>query len=282
MKLVELRTIFEHELHSMYDVDEVRQHFAALCSLYFKYSSVEVVLRLQETILEVDSNLFINDLNRLKKNVPIQYIIGKTDFAGIQLNVNHKVLIPRPETEELVHWILTTFTNNESLRVLDICTGSGCIALALKKARPNWCISAWDIDEDALFVAQQNAKDNKLLVDFHQQDVFSKNLPKNTWDIIVSNPPYVPEALKKTTQPHVIKHEPLHAIFVPDENPLYFYECISQYAIQQLTQQGNLFFEGHAPFMDSVKNILQQKGFSDIVLRNDFRANPRFIHACKP
>lgn len=282
MKLVELRNIFEHELRSMYDVDEVRQHFAALCSLYFNYSSVEVVLRLQETILEVDSNRFINDLNRLKKNVPIQYIIGKTDFAGIQLNVNHKVLIPRPETEELVHWILTTFTNNESLRVLDICTGSGCIALALKKARPNWCISAWDIDEDALFVAQQNANDNKLLVDFHQQDVFSKNLPKNTWDIIVSNPPYVPEALKKTTQPHVIEHEPLHAIFVPDENPLYFYECIGQYAIQQLTQQGNLFFEGHAPFMDSVKNILQHKGFSDIVLRNDFRANPRFIHACKP
>ena len=282
MKLVELRTIFEHELHSIYEVDEVRQHFAALCELYFKYSSAEVVLRLQESISEADSKRFRNDLDRLKKNVPIQYIVGNIAFAGVQLHVNHKVLIPRPETEELVHFILTTLTKNDSLRVLDICTGSGCIALALKKARPNWRISAWDFDEDALCVAQQNANDNKLLVDFQKWDVFSKNLPKKKWDIIVSNPPYVPEVLKKTTQPHVIEHEPLHAIFVPDENPLYFYERISQYAVQQLTQQGNLFFEGHASFMESVKNILQHAGFSDIVLRNDFRANPRFIHACKP
>lgn len=180
MKLVELRTIFEHELHSIYEVDEVRQHFAALCELYFKYSSAEVVLRLQESISEADSKRFRNDLDRLKKNVPIQYIVGNIAFAGVQLHVNHKVLIPRPETEELVHFILTTLTKNDSLRVLDICTGSGCIALALKKARPNWRISAWDFDEDALCVAQQNANDNKLLVDFQKWDVFSKNLPKKS------------------------------------------------------------------------------------------------------
>ena len=281
MKLIELRTIFEHELHSIYKVDEVRHHFAALCYLYFRYSPAEVVLRLQESVSDVDSKRFRNDLDRLKKNTPIQYVLGEVVFGGVQLKVNHKVLIPRPETEELVHWILSTFSNNDALQVLDICTGSGCIPLALKKARPNWHISAWDFDEDALVVAQQNANENKLSVDFQKLDVFSKNLPAKKWDIIVSNPPYVPEALKKITQPHVIEHEPLKAIFVPDENPLCFYERICQYAIQHLQAQGTLFFEGHTPFMDSVKNILQHEGFSDIVLRNDFRTNPRFIRANK-
>lgn len=281
MKLAELRHIFEQELRLIYDVDEVRQHFALLSESYFGYSPAEVILNLQEPVSVSDELRFKNDLAQLKKNVPIQYIVGKVAFAGLQLHVNPSVLIPRPETEELVHWMLTAITTTKSIQVLDIGTGSGCIALALKKARPNWRISAWDIDTDALRVAQQNAKDNALTIDFHGLDVLSGNLPEKKWDIIVSNPPYVPAALKKTTQPHVLAHEPQHAIFVPDKTPLYFYEQITEYAIQQLKLSGNLFFEGHAPLMESVKILLQQAGFSDIVLRNDFRTNPRFIRATK-
>ena len=281
MKVVDLRNIFEQELQSLYEVDEIRQHFAALCELYFGYSPAEVVLHLQEAVSAADSTRFKNDLLQLKKHIPIQYIIGKVDFAGVRVTVNTSVLIPRPETEELVHWILTSFPKDEPLQVLDIGTGSGCIALALKKARPNWHISAWDIDINALQIAQQNAKDNDLHIDFHQVDSLSKNLPQEKCDIIVSNPPYVPEALKKTTQPHVLEQEPLHAIFVPDNNPLCFYERICDYAVQQLNPSGKLFFEGHTPLMNSVKTLLQQAGFYDIVLRNDFRANPRFIQAIK-
>ena len=281
MKLAELRKIFEQELTPLYERVEARQHFASLCEVYFGYSPATVVLRLQESVSAEDTSTFKHHLAQLKKHVPIQYIIGKVHFASLELTVNNSVLIPRPETEELVHWILTSFPENESLQVLDICTGSGCIALALKKARPNWNVTAWDIDLDALSTAQQNAKNNNVRVDFKQRDVFSKNLPEKKWDIVVSNPPYVPEALQKSTQPQVLMHEPQHAIFVSDKNPLCFYERICDYASQQLSQYGSLFFEGHAPLMESVKRLLQQEGFSDIVLRNDFRANQRFIHASK-
>ena len=281
MKLAELRKIFEQELTPLYERVEAWQHFASLCEVYFGYSPATVVLRLQESVSAEDTSTFKHHLAQLKKHVPIQYIIGKVHFASLELTVNNSVLIPRPETEELVHWILTSFPENESLQVLDICTGSGCIALALKKARPNWNVTAWDIDLDALSTAQQNAKNNNVRVDFKQWDVFSKNLPEKKWDIVVSNPPYVPEALQKSTQPQVLKHEPQHAIFVSDKNPLCFYERICEYASQQLSQYGSLFFEGHAPLMESVKRLLQQEGFSDIVLRNDFRANQRFIHASK-
>ena len=281
MKLVELRNIFEQELRLIYDTNEVRQHFAILCEEYFGYSPTEVVLRLEQTLSIADSNRFKNDLSRLKKHTPIQYIIGKVDFADVLINVNESVLIPRPETEELIHWILSIFPSHKSLQVLDMGTGSGCIALALKKARPNWNITAWDIDSDTLCLAKRNAKENDLEVDFQRVDILAQNLPNKAWDVIVSNPPYVPEALKKTTRAHVLNHEPHHAIFVPDHNPLCFFEHICVYAAQQLTRSGQLFFEGHAPLMGAVKTLLQQAGFYDIVLRNDFRANPRFIRASK-
>ncbi len=281
MKLVELRNIFEQELRLIYDTKEVRQHFAILCEEYFGYSPTEVVLRLEQTLSIADSNRFKNDLFRLKKHTPIQYIIGKVDFADVLINVNESVLIPRPETEEIIHWILSIFPSHKSLQVLDMGTGSGCIALALKKARPNWNITAWDIDSDTLCLAKRNAKENDLDVDFQRVDILAQNLPNKAWDVIVSNPPYVPEALKKTTRAHVLNHEPHHAIFVPDHNPLCFFEHICDYASQQLTRSGQLFFEGHAPLMGAVKTLLQQAGFYDIVLRNDFRANPRFIRASK-
>ncbi len=281
MKLRDLRNIFEQELRLIYEVDEVRQHFALLCEAYYAYSPAEVVLHLQTPVLVSDSIRFKKDLAQLKKNVPIQYIIGKVAFANVQLNVNGSVLIPRPETEELVHWILATIPNKEPIHVLDIGTGSGCIAIAIKKARPNWNISAWDIDVDALQVAEQNAKKNNVEIDFHCIDVLSKNLPQRKWDMIISNPPYVPAGLKKKTQPCVLAHEPQYAIFVPDKAPLCFFEHICDYAVKQLRCTGNLFFEGHAPLMESIEILLQQAGFSDIVLRNDFRTNPRFIRATK-
>lgn len=281
MTLALLRNRFEQELNAYYEVSEIRQHFAALCESYFAYSPAQVILNLQKEISAAQENKLLEDLAALKKYIPIQYILGSVWFLEVLLKVNDSVLIPRPETEELVQWILTHFPKDNSLRVLDIGTGSGCIALALKKARPTWDVSAWDVDPNALSLARTNALDNKLEVDFRQIDVLGSKLPKSQWDIIVSNPPYVPENLKNTTKPHVLNHEPEHAIFVPDNRPLLFYEHIIAYAKKQLVSKGTLYFEGHAPLMDTLKVFLQQAGFSDIVLRNDFRNNPRLLYAKK-
>ncbi len=275
--LGEIRNLFEKELRAIYGVDEIRQHFAVLCENRFGYTPAQVVLSLPQSLSSQKIELLTNDLEALKRNTPIQYIIGKVDFVGVSLVVNTSVLIPRPETEELVHWMLSTMPNNKPLRILDIGTGSGCIALALKKACSLWEIFAWDIDGDALSVAQHNAEINRLEVHFQQVDVLAERHPQQQWDIIVSNPPYVPEAWQKNTAPHVLVYEPNHAIFVPDKSPLLFYEHITAYATQNLAPNGVLFFEGHAPLMKSVKGLLQKAGFSDIVLRKDFRENPRFI-----
>ena len=199
-------------------------------------------------------------------------------FAGLALEVDERVLIPRPETEELVYWLLSVYDNATPLHVLDIGTGSGCVAIALKKARPNWKVTAWDIDLDALATARHNAKKNNVTVNFEIVDVLNVQLPKNSWDIIVSNPHYVPESEKAHTAAHVLR-EPEHAIFVPGASPLKFYTHIINYAAKQLNTKGGVYLEGHAPLMKTLHLLLTQAGFSDIVLRNDFRLNPRFIRA---
>ena len=279
MRLSELRQQFEKELETIYGVDEIRHHFAALCNKYFRYSPAQVVMHLNQPLSSKHVALLTADLVALKKNTPIQYVIGTVDFAQVSLVVNSSVLIPRPETEELVHWVMSTAPNNNPLRVLDIGTGSGSIALALKSACPQWNVVAWDIDMDALRVAKQNARRNNVEVDFLCVDTLSDTLPKVQWDIIISNPPYVPNAWKKDTASHVLDHEPHHAIFVPDKTPLLFYDHIATYAVNQLTPNGMLFLEGHSPMMKSVQLFLKKAGFSDIVLQKDFSGNHRFIRA---
>lgn len=277
--LGELRQQFELDLGAIYSVDEIRHHFATLCEKYFGYSPAQVVLHLNKLLSTADIDLLTADLTALKNNMPIQYVVGKVEFAHVSLEVNQSVLIPRPETEELVHWMISSTPNNKSLRILDIGTGSGSIALALKSACPLWEVSAWDIDQDALDVAKHNASRNNLDVDFDCIDVLAKKLPKEHWDIIVSNPPYVPQAWEKHTALHVLEHEPHHAIFVPDKTPLLFYHHIATYASEQLAPNGTLFLEGHSPLMKSVQNLLKKAGFSDIVLQKDFRENHRFLRA---
>ena len=282
MTLGELRNFFEQELAGLYERPEIRQHFAQLCATYFGHLSTEVVLALPSSVTESDKTLLLGALEALKDHKPIQYIIGQVLFAKTTLKVNASVLIPRPETEELVYWVLGEWSNNEQLQVLDIGTGSGCIAVALKHARPNWEVTAWDIDTAALEVAKHNSRVNNTTILFEEVDVLNANLPQQHWDIIISNPPYVPERWKKDTESHVLSQEPNHAIFVPDDSPLLFYAHIAAYAKEQLKSSGQLYLEGHAPFMSDVEMLLKKTGFSDIVIENDFRNNPRFIRATNP
>ena len=278
MTVKKIRAQFLKLLSPQYTQDEICMHVEMLCEAYLDFTPAQVVLNLNEVLSAEKEAKFQAALSALQENMPIQYIIGTVMFAGLTLDVDERVLIPRPETEELVHWLLATDDNEAPLNVLDIGTGSGCVAIALKKARPNWKVTAWDVDLDALAAARQNAKKNSLSVNFEVIDILGEQLPKSNWDIILSNPPYVPESEKAHTAAHVLR-EPEHAIFVPAASPLKYYTHIINYATKQLNAKGSIYFEGHAPLMKTLHLLLTQAGFSDIVLRNDFRTNPRFIRA---
>jgi release factor glutamine methyltransferase len=273
-----IRAQFLKSLSSQYTKDEIGVHFEMLCEAYLNFTPAQVVLNLDEALSDEKEAQFLAALTALQENKPIQYIIGTVMFAGLAIAVDERVLIPRPETEELVHWLLSEHTDEKPLHVLDIGTGSGCVAIALKKARPNWRVTAWDVDLNALVTARQNAKKNSVTVNFEVVDVLCAQLPNINWDIIVSNPPYVPESEKAHTAAHVLR-EPEQAIFVPGASPLKFYTHIINYTAKQLNAKGGIYFEGHAPLMKTLHLLLTQAGFSDIVIRNDFRTNPRFIRA---
>ena len=193
----------------------------------------------------MEDEKFQKAILRLKIHEPIQYIIGETEFYGLPFKVNKHTLIPRPETEELVEWIYSEFSNQQSTinqqQFLDIGTGSGCIAISLAKYLPNSKVSALDIFEEALKIAQQNAEMNKVKIDFFQKDILAaETLPKK-YDVIISNPPYVRELEKKQMQQNVLKHEPESALYVGNEDPLLFYRTISRLAKNHLNPNGKLF-----------------------------------------
>ena len=278
MTVKKIRAQFLKLLSPQYTQDEIGVYFEMLCEAYLNFTPAQVVLNLDEALSPEKEAQFIAALKELQKNEPIQYIIGAVVFADLVLEVDERVLIPRPETEELVYWLLSAYDNEAPLNVLDIGTGSGCVAIALKKARPNWKVTAWDVDLDALATAKHNAKKNSVTINFEVVDILGAQLPNTNWDIIVSNPPYVPESEKAHTAAHVLR-EPEHAIFVSESSPLIFYEHIINYAAKQLNTKGSIYLEGHAPLMKTLYLLLTQARFSDIVLQNDFRTNPRFIRA---
>lgn len=222
--------------------------------------------------------------NRLLENEPIQYILGEADFYGLKFRVNASVLIPRSETEELVYWILEVGKKeqkNPNFSLLDIGTGSGCIPITLKKKMPEWKISAIDIDNGALKIAQENADLNNVFVRFVQSDILDKKgwSSESKYDIIVSNPPYIPGNEKHLMPANVLGFEPNIALFVTDENPLIFYETIADFALKNLKPGGNLFFEMNEFNAIQVKNLLNLKGFQNTEIRKDINGKNRMIRA---
>lgn len=220
-------------------------------------------------------------LSRLKKGEPHQYVLGKTEFYGITLRVTPDVLIPRPETEELVEWILSENRSSAGL-ILDIGTGSGCIAIALAKKIPNGVVYAWDLSEGALTVAAENAFRNGVEIHFSKQDILQPFNQELFFDVIVSNPPYVMESEKVSMERNVCCFEPHEALFVPDDDPLLFYERIADVANELLHKGGRLYFEINRRMGELICAMLQQKGFVDVVLREDISGNLRMIRAVKP
>ncbi|MDP2540629.1 protein-(glutamine-N5) methyltransferase, release factor-specific [Tenacibaculum discolor] len=280
MQLKQYKSYFSEQLKSVYPQTEIDTFFFFLIEEYLELKRIDLTLR-PDFEISSDKRILLDEaLVRLKEEEPIQYILTKTEFYGLPFKVNQNTLIPRPETEELVEWIINEVDKNqESLSILDIGTGTGCIPISLKKHLPKTTVSTIDVSEEALKIAKQNAVLNKVEVFFMHQDILKTEELSGEFDIIVSNPPYVRELEKVEIKNNVLKNEPHLALFVEDNNPLIFYKKIADLAKNSLTKTGLLFFEINQYLGLETVEMLKNKGFTQIELRKDLFGNDRMIKA---
>jgi len=281
MNLGEYRHHFKSSLEGKYPTEEVISFFNWLCESYLFLKRAEIPLELKRSLTEEEQSLFDNALCQLEKDVPIQYILGETEFYGLKFRLTPDVLIPRPETEELVDWIIKE-TAPGKISILDIGTGSGCIAINLAKHFPDAKVFAIDISSKALAVAEENARLNQVQVDFFQVDVLNDAIPDKLWDVIVSNPPYVRNSEKEKMQANVLDYEPHTALFVTDEEPLLFYRKIAEISKTHLVPNGSLYFEINEAYGMEVIKLLETLGFKKVTLKKDFFGKDRMVGAIKP
>jgi release factor glutamine methyltransferase len=272
--LQQLKSQFFKSLEALYPPQELTILYKMVIEFISKKNNTLVLDLIQE-----EQEAFNNYINQLKKGIPIQYVLGEADFYQLKFKVNEHVLIPRPETEELVYLILQDAKINQPKSIIDIGTGSGCIPIALKKHLPNTAISAIDVSENAIAVAKENALKNKVEIDFTIADALHLE-PKNfqKFDVIVSNPPYIALSEMEDMEANVTKHEPHLALFVEDENPLIFYQKIADFALTNLQQNGVLYFEINQALAQETQELLEQIGFITEIIK-DINQNDRMIKA---
>ena len=266
-------------LSNYYSAGEVSALTRIIATELLGVSQMTYFLQEGVTLTAEQQTLLDNAIERLKKQEPIQYILGYCDFCGLRFKVTQATLIPRPETSELVEWIASEANGNES--ILDIGTGSGCIAVSLAHKLPKSKTTAWDISPDALAVATENSKANGCAVTFEQVDILAYEPTGEQFDIIVSNPPYIKENEKPAMHSNVLDWEPHTALFVPDSDPLLFYRTIAEKGLQILKPGGRLYFEINRAHGKETMEMLESLGYTDIELRKDFADNDRMIRAMK-
>tara|TARA_B100000768_G_scaffold172399_1_gene180605 strand:- start:1019 stop:1903 length:885 start_codon:yes stop_codon:yes gene_type:complete len=294
MIVKQYRNYFNETLKTIYPITEIDSFFFLLLEEYLGFRRVDIVLKSDFKITQETLNLLQSATKQLEQEVPLQYIIGKTEFYGLPFVVNKHVLIPRPETEELVACVVSessrvkTFntstkqtTEIKQLKILDIGTGSGCIPISLKKQLPFAKISAIDISKEALTVAKKNAVLNNVDIHFILQDILKTVALDQHYDIIISNPPYVRELEKKELKNNVLKNEPHVALFVENDNPLIFYAKIAELAKKYLNKNGLLFFEINQYLGTETIDLVNKKGLKNIQLKKDMFGNDRIIVASK-
>lgn len=279
-KVRDIERYFHSELSGLYPEGEIAMFVTMLFEAFLGWSKAQFLLHRDETINQSDLLRFHWAVEDLKKHRPIQHIIGHTDFCDCKIAVSPDVLIPRPETEEILLSVIARVPMQA--RILDLCTGSGCLAIALAKMRPEAQVFAADISEKALQLAAKNASENKVTVTFTQCDILNDEpqLPYSLFDLIISNPPYVKESERKEMESNVLDYEPEIALFVPDEDPLRFYRAIAQYARRHLSKEGLLVLEINESLGKETSKLLQDAGF-DTTLQKDFRDKDRSIIATK-
>lgn len=280
MNITEAHYTFIENLSAVYEPGEAR----SIARIVFEDALRVYDVQSKAPLFDIQQHLLNDIQQRLLQHEPIQYILGQADFYGLKLKVNRNVLIPRQETEELVYWILETIQKEikqSTLKILDIGTGSGCIPITLQKKMPQLDVTAIDISPEALEIATINATVNKVTTTLIQLDIINRNNWKTLeqYDIIVSNPPYIPQQEKVLMSPNVTHFEPELALFVSDENPLLFYDTIADFAKEHLNNNGYLFFECNEYNAEQVLQLLENKGFQRGILQKDMNGKQRMVRA---
>ncbi len=273
-------SLLTNKLTHIYEKAEANNIVLELLQSVTNLSRARLLADGEATLTDTQEHEMEQYMARILQQEPIQYVLGNTDFHGVSLKVDHRVLIPRPETEELVEWVLQDLSCAHCI-ILDCCTGSGCIAIALAKQLPEATLQGCDLSLDALDVARENATRNHVKVHFFEADVLSPQFATKIppMDIIVSNPPYVLKQEAAAMRANVLDFEPHKALFVPDDDPLIFYKAIANTALYKLSPKGKLFFEINAAFGHEVVRMLKFVGFSNVQLKNDLSGNARMVSA---
>ena len=294
MLIKHYKSEFISQLTPLYDEGEAESFFFLILEEKHHLKRIDLALQLDLEFSESEIKDWNVILEQLKLELPIQYILGSTSFYGLKFEVNENVLIPRPETEELVEWIINSNLKISSaqfgkasgerfnnLKILDIGTGSGCIAIALAKNLPNAQVFAIDVSERALATAKKNAEQNDVNINFIQKNILETTDLEQQFDIIVSNPPYVRNLEKAEIKKNVLEHEPHLALFVDDHDALIFYRKIGELAQKNLSKQGKLYFEINQYLGKETVELLENLGFSDVELKKDIYDNDRMIQSAK-
>ncbi|WP_316635653.1 peptide chain release factor N(5)-glutamine methyltransferase [uncultured Flavobacterium sp.] len=281
MKIKQYRTQFIKELSPFYDAYEAESFFYLILEDKHQLRQIDLALNHELAFSEDDFVVWDSLLVQLKQEVPIQYLLGKTNFYGLDFEVNENVLIPRPETEELVEWIINENAANDKskkkIKILDIGTGSGCIAISLAKNIPNAEVYGFDVSKKAIETAKRNAMNNKVDVTFMFQDILALDELNYNFDIIVSNPPYVRNLEKQEIKKNVLDYEPHLALFVEDNDALIFYRKIAELAKKNFVENGQLYFEINQYLGKEMTDLLEKMDFKNIELRKDIYDNDRMI-----
>jgi release factor glutamine methyltransferase len=272
---------FHQKLDDLYDSNEVGSFFWILAESELQKRKLDFMKDPNIRMSESQLLSFINFSRRLAKFEPVQYIAGETEFMGLNFKVDSSVLIPRPETEELVNWVVKTVDHEAPLEIIDVGTGSGCIAISLKNLLPNSFLTGVDVMRDALATAKSNSELNDIHVDWKMRDALNMPHDVDKYDVIVSNPPYVLETEKEQMRKNVLDFEPHTALFVEDEDPLLFYEAISNWAISGLKKGGFLFFEINEKYANQTKLLLEDEGFKNVEIGTDIFDKQRMVKAEK-
>ncbi len=279
MTLKDFKDQFFKRLDSLYPAQEIESFFRILIETYLGLRSIDLVLNPDQKIKLKKLDLLLAARERLTHFEPLQYILGQTEFYGLHFTLSPNVLIPRPETEELVEWIIKDSKINMPARILDIGTGSGCIAISLAKNLNTLQVDALDVSKDALDLASHNADLNNSSVRFLNRNILEVEALEEKYDLIVSNPPYVRNLEKQEIEANVLNFEPHLALFVEDHDALIFYRKIAELAKQSLNPGGSLYVEINQYLAEETRILFREYGFNDVILRSDFAGKPRMIKA---
>ena len=279
MNILQYREHFRETLIPKFKSVEVDFMFKSIINSFFEFEPTVMALSPSKNLSKGQISKLNDSLLLIKKNCPLQYIIGKTFFLDFEINVNSNVLIPRPETEELVLWSIDSLTNGD--RVIDLCTGSGCIAIALKKNNPSLIVKGIDKSEKAISLARKNSKKLNVDIEWLTADITNFKEEESLFDIVISNPPYIHPSEIINMHPRVLDYEPKLALFTPKNDPIFYYKCCIDFADKSLKKGGKLFLELNPNYFKEVENQVLNANFKEILIKKDFMEKKRMLSAIK-